>query len=249
MNAFDLSGKTFLVTGASSGLGRQTAFSIAQYGGNVVITGRNKVRLNETFEKLMQGIQYPQSNIQIQADLTSQDDINTLVGQLPVLNGVVYSVGFSDLIPAKFINPEDLDRNFKVNFDASVLLTSALLRKKKLHHGSCSLVFISTISTRYPFVGGALYISAKAALEAYARVLGLELLSKKIRVNCISPGFVKGTMLDDTRNKISEETFAKIKERQPLGLGDPEDVANTIVFYLSPASEWITGTSLILGGG
>jgi NAD(P)-dependent dehydrogenase (short-subunit alcohol dehydrogenase family) len=244
MNAFELNNRNILVTGASSGLGRQCAITITQHGGSVVITGRDKNRLQETYDKL-EG----EGNVMVVADLTDEEDIKKLVEQLPELNGVVYSVGISDLNPARFINREALDKTFKVSFDTSVLLTSQLLARKKLQKNNCSLVFISSISTRYPFVGGAMYISAKAALEGYARVLAIELAPKGIRSNCISPAFVKTPMLDGTAENYSQEAVDKIEAQQVLGLGEPEDVANTVVFFLSDASKWITATNLILGGG
>ena len=244
MNAFDLKGKTVLVTGASSGLGRQTAITASEYGARVVITGRNEARLNETFQSLCGG-----GHQQIIADLTIQADIDRLVATLPVLDGLVHSTGISDLSPARFITEAVIAKTFRVSFDASVLLTAGILGKKKLAKGSSSIVFISSISTRYPFVGGAMYISAKAALEAYARVLALELASRGTRVNCIAPAFVRTPMLDETAGNFSQEAVDKIEERQLLGLGDPVDVANTIVFYLADASKWVSATNLILGGG
>ena len=244
MNAFDLTGKKILVTGASSGLGRQCAITASQYGATLVITGRNQERLLETFGQLS-----GEGHRWLLADLTSETELSQLVDLLEPVNGVVYSVGISDLSPARFIAASDISRTFDVSFKASVLLTSNLLKRKKLVSNSCSLVFISTISTRYPFVGGAMYISAKAALEAYARVLALEMASKGIRSNSICPAFVKTPMLDSTAENYSREAVKKIEERQPLGLGEPEDVANAVVFFLSDASRWITATNLILGGG
>ena len=243
MNAFDLNGKTVLVTGASSGLGRQTAITASEYGAKVIVTGRDEKRLEETYHSL-QGA----GHMKFIADLTVQEDIDHLVSGLPTLNGLVHSTGISELTPARFITAETIARTFRISFDASVLLTSGILKKKKLEKGNSSIVFISSISTRYPFVGGAMYISAKAALEAYARVLELELAPRGTRVNCISPAFVRTPMLTDTAENFSREAVDKIEQRQLLGLGDPSDVANTIVFYLSDASKWVTGTNLILGG-
>ena len=244
MNAFDLKGKTVLVTGASSGLGRQTAITASEYGARLIITGRNPERLDETFRAL-QG----EGHQQVLADLTIQTDIDRLVDGLPVIEGLVYSTGISDLAPARFITGELISKTFSISFDASVLLTAGILGKKKLAKGGSSIVFISSISTRYPFVGGAMYISAKSALEAYARVLAIELAPRGTRVNCIAPAFVRTPMLTETAENFSSEAVDKIEERQLLGLGDPADVANTIVFYLADASKWITATNLILGGG
>jgi NAD(P)-dependent dehydrogenase (short-subunit alcohol dehydrogenase family) len=244
MNAFDLKGKTVLITGASSGLGRQTAITASVYGARVIITGRNIGRLEETYRSL-QG----EGHQQIAADLTIQGDIDRLVAELPLLDGLVHSTGISELVPARFITKELITRTFRISFDASVLLTAGILGKRKLVKGNSSIVFISSISTRYPFVGGAIYISARAAMEAYAKVLAVELASRGTRVNCIAPAFVRTPMLDETAENFSREAVDKIEERQLLGLGDPVDVANSIVFYLSDASRWITATNLILGGG
>jgi len=244
MTPFDLTNKTILVTGASSGLGRQCAVTASEQGATVFITGRNMDRLQETFGKLS-----GTGHKMFAADLTVQEDISALVDQLPELNGVVYSTGISDLAPARFIKPEDISKTFNISYNASVLLTSQLLAKKKLAKNACSLVFISTISTRYPFVGGAMYISAKAALESYAKVLALELAPRGIRSNSISPAFVKTPMLDNTAEKYSDEAVRKIEAQQLLGLGEPEDVANVAVFFLSDAARWITASNLILGGG
>jgi NAD(P)-dependent dehydrogenase (short-subunit alcohol dehydrogenase family) len=244
MTPFELTGKTILVTGASSGLGRQCAITASMHGATVIITGRNQERLTETFNKLS-----GDGHLAITADLTRQQDIADLVAQIPNVNGVVYSMGISDLNPARFIKEEDIAKTYNISFNAAVLLTSELLAKKKLVKNACSLVFISTISTKYPFVGGTMYISAKAALEAYAKVLALELAPKKIRSNSISPAFVRTPMLDDTAEKYSDEAVRKIEAQQLLGLGEPEDVANTVVFFLSDASRWITASNLVLGGG
>ena len=243
MNAFDLKGKTVLVTGASSGLGKQTAITASEYGARVIITARNESRLEETYRSL-----HGEGHLQIPADLTVQADIDRLVAGLPVLEGLVHSTGISELSPARFITKEILSKTFRISFDAAVLLTAGILGKKKLAKGS-SIVFISSISTRYPFVGGSMYISAKAALEAYAHVLALELASRGTRVNCVAPAFVRTPMLDETAENFSKEVVNKIEQIQLLGFGDPSDVANTIVFYLADASKWITGTNLILGGG
>ncbi len=243
-NVFSLKGKTLLITGASSGLGKQTAISASHLGAQLIITGRNVEKLADTYSQL-EG----ENHISISADLTKPEDLDRLTENIPPLNGVVYSTGISVLKPTRFIEQADIDQNFSIGFNAPVLLTSRLLAQKKLISGNCSLVFISSISIKYPFVGGAMYISVKAALENYARVLGLELAPKRIRVNCVAPAFVKGPMLDQTREATNEDVIKQIEARQPLGLGKPEDVANAILFYLSDASKWISGTSLILGGG
>jgi NAD(P)-dependent dehydrogenase (short-subunit alcohol dehydrogenase family) len=244
MSPFELHDKTVLITGASSGLGQQTAITASQYGAKVVITGRNAERLGQTFKAL-----HGKGHQQILADLTVQEDIDRLVSELPLLNGLVHSTGISNMTPARFVTQEIIAKTFRISFDAAVLLTAGILGKKKLVRDNSSIVFISSISTRYPFIGGAMYVSAKAALEAYARVLTRELTPRGIRVNCIAPALVRTPMMNVTAENFSQEIVDKIEERQLLGLGEPEDVANSIVFFLSDASKWVTGGHLILGGG
>jgi len=244
LTPFELTNKTILVTGASSGLGKQCAITSSEQGATVIITGRNEERLQDTFGKLS-----GTGHQMFIADLTVQADISALVDQIPDLNGVVYSTGISDLAPARFVKQQEIDKTFSISYNASVLLTSELLAKKKLVKNACSLVFISTISTKYPFVGGTMYISAKAALESYAKVLALELAPKGIRSNSLSPAFVRTPMLDNTAEKYSDEAVRKIEAQQLLGLGEPEDVANVVAFFLSDAARWITASNLILGGG
>ncbi|MDD3961944.1 MAG: SDR family NAD(P)-dependent oxidoreductase [Bacteroidales bacterium] len=243
-NPFDLQGKTFLVTGASSGLGRQICIRISEMNGTVILTARNLKRLEETRQAMQPG-----DHTLIPADLTSAEETENLVQKLPKLNGVAFSTGISIIAPTGFITQHDYTQTFQTNFEASLMLSNQLIRKKKLIRNACSLVFISSISTRYPFVGGALYVSAKAAMEGYARVLAIELAHKGIRVNCVSPAFVKTQMLNQTTNDFSADVVKKIEEKQLLGLGEPDDVANPVVFFLSDASKWITATNLILGGG
>lgn len=243
MNAFDLTGKTILVTGASSGLGKQTAITLSQYGANLIISGRNSERLQTTFDQLKEG-----DHQQILADLSKEEDIEKLADALPKLNGIMYSVGVTSIKPAAFLQKDEIDHIIHTNFLNLIYLNTAILRKKKVHN-SASILFISTISAKYPYVGGSLYVSAKTALEGYAKVLALEVAKKKIRVNCLRPAFVKGSMLEQTEQEMSTEFIKQIDKKQPLGLGEAEDVANTVVFYMADASKWITGTNLVLGGG
>lgn len=233
-----------MVTGASSGLGMQTAVSASQMGAQVYITGRNEERLKNCLGSLA-----GDGHRMVLADLTKNEDIERLTDELPRLHGIVYSTGISDLLPAQFIGESAIKKTFDISFNATVLLNARILKKKKIQRNDASIVFISSISTRYPFVGGAMYVSARSAIEGYARVLTVELAKRKIRVNCVSPAFVKTPMLDQTASNYSSEAVDKIEERQVLGLGEPEDVANPIVFFLSDAARWVTGTNLILGGG
>jgi len=241
---FDLQGKTFLITGASSGLGRQICIRISEMNGTVILTARNQERLEETLKSMNPG-----DHKIIPADLTKKEDIDTLVKEIPKLNGMVYSTGISVITPAGFITEEDFSKTFSTNFEGLVFLSNAIIRRKKIVKNACSFVFISSISTQYPFAGGSLYVSAKTAMEGFARILAIELAPKGVRVNCVSPAFVKTNMLNQTADDFSNDVIQKIEGKQLMGLGEPDDVAYPVIFFLSDASKWISATNLIIGGG
>ncbi|HNW70976.1 MAG TPA: SDR family oxidoreductase [Bacteroidales bacterium] len=239
---FDLSGKTFLVTGASSGIGRQCAATISECGGTLIISGRNAERLNETF-LMLKG----DGHKQVIADLSTDEAIENLADGLPPLNGLVHCAGITAPIPVKFIRSRHIDDMMRVNYYAPVLLTTRILSKKKLLDHS-SIVFFSTIATKFPYYGGSLYISSKSALSGFSMVLALELAPKGIRSNCLLPGFVRTPMYEATEEHASPEAMKKFEMLHPLGIGDPEDVAGPVCFLLSDASRWITGINIPLGG-
>lgn len=242
MNSYSLEGKTILVTGSSSGIGKQIAISISEGGGKLIITGRNKERLETTYNELN-----GTGHNMIVADLAQNEDIDSLVQQIGEINGLVHCAGKTAHMPARFIKPTHIADMFKLNFEAPVLLTSQLLVKRKLQKQS-SIVFISSVTTQAPFFGGSLYVSSKAALEGYSKVLSLEIAPKGMRSNCISPGFIKTDMIKQTAETVSQEVIDKVEKSQMLGAGKPEDVAQAVIYFLSDASRWVTGTNLLLGG-
>ncbi len=264
MDKLSMTGKTILVTGASSGIGREAAILISKNGGTVFITGRDQARLDETYVQLQAtGHRLQASDSMLVAsdirpltsdhqrkvaDLTLEKELDQLIADLPKLNGIVHCAGIVGPLPVKFITQADIDRMFSINFHVPVNLTSKLLRSKKLCDGA-SVVFMSTIATKNPYFGGALYSSSKAALEAYSRTLALEQVAKGIRSNCLMAGLVDTPMIvSPSEEKMQEEALERYLRRYPLGIGKPEDVAAAILFFLTDSSKWITGTSLILGG-
>ena len=247
MNEFSLAGKTILVTGASSGIGRQVAITAARHGATLCITGRNESRLAETYRQLSDPAS-PIPHLFHSADLTSDSEMQSLIDELPLLDGIVHCAGIVAPLPVKFITQPDIDRMFAINYHVPVNLTSKIIRKKRLANHA-SLVFMSTIATKNPYFGGALYSGSKAALEAYSKTLALEMVTKNIRSNFIMAGLVNTPMIENPSEKnMQEEALQRYISRYPLGIGKPSDVAGAVIFFLSDASAWITGTSLIMGG-
>lgn len=240
---FSLEGKKILVTGASSGIGKQIAIYVAKMGASVTLVGRNKARLSEAKEEL-EG-----DGHQIYSfDLTVQTEIEDFVQQCKATDGIVLNAGIIDYTPVKFIKGEKIDLLFETNFKASVLLTQLLIKNKLINKGG-SIVFISSISSKLGVAGTALYASSKAALCAYSKVLATEVARQKIRSNTISPGIVVSPMNEQAEDVTSQDAFKDAERAYPLGYGKPSDVAGLVVYLLSDASRWMTGSDLILDGG
>ena len=241
----DLKNKNILITGASSGIGKDTAILFSKLGANVIITARNEKKLQDTFDLLKP----TDTHQQLVADLTIADDIKQLINQIHAIDGFVHCCGKVMPVPVKFIQQKHLDDIFQVNYFSAVNTISELLKQKKINH-SASIVFISSISTQHAYFGGAPYISSKAALEGYAKTLALELIQKKIRVNTLQPALVKTNIFDSTVDAaIDKHEMEKLIARYPLGIGETADIAEAMAFFISDASKWITGTSLKMDGG
>lgn len=244
-NPFSLVNKTILVTGASSGIGQSVAIECSKMGAKVIITGRNKERLNITFNQLI-GTEHKK----IIADLSKQDDIEKLVNECDNLDGVVNSAGIPKLITVKFIDRKDLEEIFNVNSFAPILLTSLLIKKKKINKSS-SIIFISSISgVLISSIGESTYSASKGALYGFTKGAALELASQQIRVNSINPGIIETDILKLANNVFSEEQVKeKIKLYPMKRIGKPEDVAYGAIYLLSDASSWVTGINLVIDGG
>lgn len=242
INPYSLEGKTVLVTGASSGIGKGIAIQCSKIGAKVVVTGRNEERLRQTLEAL-EG----EGHQMVIADLDKQEDIDRLVAETPAIDGLVLNAGMVIKSPVKFVTQDKLDQIFQTNVFAPTLLTQGLLKKKKLNKGG-SIVIMSSISVNYATMANVLYASTKGALNSFMRVLALEVAPLKIRVNCIQPSIILGTAIFGA-NPMHDELF-EWGSTCPLGRnGQPEDVAYATIYFLSDASTWVTGNAFTIDGG
>jgi NAD(P)-dependent dehydrogenase (short-subunit alcohol dehydrogenase family) len=240
-SAFSLIGKAILVTGASSGIGRQIALSCAEAGATVIASGRDEGRLQALLGELG-----GEPHRYVVANLSADASIMSLAEQVGKIDGVVHSAGVSALAPLRLASRPHVESQLDVNYVAPLLLSQQLLVRNAIAPGG-AIVFVSSISAHIGVHGVGAYAASKAALEAMARALAMEVAKKKIRVNCLAPGLVETPMLAAARATTGglDETLATY----PLGVGLPEDVAHAAIFFLSHASRWITGTTLILDGG
>ena len=241
MDKFSLSGKTILVTGASSGIGRAIAIACAEADACVVLNGRNVARLNETLAQ-MSG----EGHVVLPADLTDSAQRQALAEQVPVLAGVVHCAGIGSRVLCKMLEEQDVAKVMQANFEAPVLLQAELLREKKIAKDA-SIVFIASAAATMPSVGNAIYSASKAAIIAYAKCLAQELANRKIRVNCISPAMV---WTDLALVGASREELEQDQLKYPLKrYAQPEDIAPMAIYLLSDEAAWVTGSNMELTGG
>lgn len=246
-NPFSLSGKNILITGASSGIGRQCAITASALGAQVILLGRSSERLQETAD-LLSSNQYKLLAIDITAYEETTLGLEKLLGTLKI-DGIIHAAGISTTLPLRNITPEKLHPFFETNVFAALNITKLVTKTKFANPNGMSIVFIASVMGIVGELGKTTYSLTKGALVAGAKSLALELAHKKIRVNCVLPGVVESPMSASAVYAQDAASYDKIKSYHPIGLGKPEDVANACVFLLSDGSRWITGTNLIVDGG
>lgn len=246
-NPFSLEGKTILVTGASSGIGRATAIECSKMGAKLIISGRNEERLQETLS-LMEG----EGHIVVVADLCEEEDVKRLVAAVPPLDGVAHVAGMGSADLVRFYNQKKLQQVFGINVFANIALNTLLLKKKKINRAA-SLVFMSSVSAKAYTPANGLYGMTKAAVEVYSRQCALELMPKEIRANAILPGMIDTPLIYITAEKGSGSDSATYLEDVSKYIrgkyGEPRDVALMVVYLLSDASRFVTGSSFVMDGG
>lgn len=245
-NPFSLEGKTILVTGASSGIGRQCAIDCFKMGAKVVAVGRNQERLNSVISEIGdKGISYS-------FDLEQTESISELISEIATkygkLDGFIHAAGIEVTNPVKLSKTTDYESLFRVNCLSAFEIVKNLCGIKTFNKGG-SIVLISSISGVIARKGLSAYAASKGALMSAARVMALEMASREIRVNTISPGTILTPMMKKVLDAMSEEDKKKRVGGFPLGLGETTDISNACLYLLSDASRWVTGQNLIVDGG
>lgn len=246
---FTLKGKTLIVTGASSGIGRQCAVSCALLGASVAVFGQDQKRLNDTLRSMDE----PGKHMVCAVDLLDYDKVGDIVQEVVRqkgrIDGLINCAGISTTLPLNSISTQKMEHFLQTNVIASVNITRHTVKSANFSQDGGSVVFISSVMGVAGENGKTLYSMTKGALVAAVKSMAIELAPRKIRVNAVSPGVVESPMSKSAVYSSDEESLNRIKSLHPLGLGRVEDVADACIFLLSDASRWITGTNLIVDGG
>jgi NAD(P)-dependent dehydrogenase (short-subunit alcohol dehydrogenase family) len=252
MSKFDFTpgnfNKNIIVTGASSGIGSQCAISCSTMGARIVLMGRDKVRLKKTLSQMT-----GDGHFIFSVDLLDYTEVERAVGQIiekdVKIDGLINCAGISTTLSFSLSKPDKMEQFFRTNVIGAMNLTRLIVKKGSFSDKGGSIIFISSVMGSAGEVGKSLYSMTKGAIDAGVRSLAIELAPKKIRVNSISPGVVITPMSQNAVYNRDEESLNKVKALHPLGLGQPDDVANACIYLLSDASRWVTGTNLIVDGG
>jgi len=247
-NPMSLSGKKILVTGASSGLGRETAVVLSRLGASVVLVARNLERLNETYSRL-DGT----GHSIFPFDLEKLDEIPNLLKTITdtsgPLSGIFHAAGIESTISIKVVKVKNIQPVFLTSAFAALMLTKGFCQKGVKIDGPTSLVFMSSTAGLTGTKGLSVYASSKAAIDGAIRALAVELAEKRVRVNSLAAGMIKTEMLEAVAKEMSTERLQEREKQHLFGFGEPLDVAMAVAFLLSDASKWITGTTMVVDGG
>ena len=241
-NPYSLENKTILITGGAGGIGSEVARVCAKLGARIILTDIREDALAVVLSSLTSG----EEHVAIKADLTDATELQSLVDQIPEIDGFVCNAGVMKLVLTQFITEEELIRIQKINLNAPILLTKALLKKKKIKKGG-SIVFTASAAGVYRVsMGNAIYATTKCGIDAFMRTVALECGPKGIRCNSVNPGMVETALISG----FTEEQKQKEIQNYPLRrFAKPEDIALGVAYLLSDASSFVTGTALKIDGG
>lgn len=248
VNPLDLSSKTVMVTGASSGIGRETALLLSQLGARVVLVGRNAERLQATRERLAGDAHRVEA-----MDLALSDDVpkwvQSVASQTGPIHGLIHAAGKQAAIPIRSAPKTRIDDLIQTNVYSAIMLARGLSHRTCRPPEGASFVFISSVMAVCGKPALSVYSATKAALIGLTKSLAVELASDRIRVNCIAPGFVETEMFEQARELMTDPQVDALRQAHPLGFGLPRDVANAAAFLLADTGRWVTGTTLVIDGG
>ena len=239
----DLKNKNIIITGASGGIGFSIVERLNNIGANILATG-TKIEKLEDLKKKFENIKT------LKFDISKSDQIedfiekatNELGGSLDCL---INNAGITQDNLAIRMSFEEWKKVIDINL-SSVFLLSKFAIKKMLKNKSGKIVNITSVVGHTGNVGQANYTASKAGIVAMSKSLAIEYAKKNININCISPGFIKTNMTDKLDQKYKDVILSKIPSAR---LGEPNDIANAVVFLCSNQSSYINGETLHVNGG
>lgn len=245
-NPFDFTNKKIIIAGATSGMGKATAIKLSEQGAEVILLARNEDKLKETMEKL-NGVHHSFYVKDFSVSGGYKEIFDDIVKDGRKIDGLVYCAGIAKILPISLLKKDTIDESMSVNLYAFTEMVGLLSKKK--YHDKTSIVGISSIAAKYPQKCQGIYAASKAAMNVMITSMAIELASKGIRINSIMPASTNTEMLKESFEGKTEEQIEKMMNCQVLGLEEPDDIADIIMFLLSDAARMITGREIYADGG
>jgi NAD(P)-dependent dehydrogenase (short-subunit alcohol dehydrogenase family) len=243
-----MQGKVVLVTGASSGIGRETAILLSELHARVVLVGRNAERLQETLGR-MSGEGHRLEQFDLNDTEAIPDWLRRITKETGPLSGLVHSAGVVHTVPVQMENTARIESLMRINLTSAIMLVKGFRRHGCALRGGGVVLLSSTVGL-IGSAGISVYSASKAALIGFTRSAALELAVAGLRMNCVAPGVVETEMAERNRDaSLTQEQFESLRHKHPLGLGCARDVAHAIAFLLADTGRWITGSTLVVDGG
>ncbi len=239
----NLENKNIIVTGASGGIGNSIIKKLNEAGANILASG-TKIEKLEKLKKNFENIKISKFDIS-QSDKIEEfieNATNELGGSL---DGIVNNAGITQDNLAIRMSLDDWQKVININLTSTFLMSKFAI-KKMLKNKSGKIVNITSVVGHTGNLGQANYTASKAGIVAMSKSLAIEYAKKNININCISPGFIKTAMTDKIDEKFKEAIVSKIPSAR---LGEPDDIANAVLFLSSDWSDYINGETLHVNGG
>ena len=248
MKFCDLKNKNIVITGASSGLGKDASILLSKLNANICLIGRDKTRLEKT-KSLMENANHQILSFDLCNFEIYEEQFKHIVNKMGNLHGIAHFAGIEKREPLKVISTKSMRDIFDINFYSFIELCKQFSKKSIVSPDGASIVAASSVASfrGIPSLTG--YSASKSALNAAIKTLSYELASKKIRVNGVAPGYVETEMNIKIKEKLPLEAYEKIIKDHPLGIGEPKQVSNLVAFLLSDEAKWISGTTIPIDGG
>ena len=239
----------FLVTGASSGLGKEIVLKLNSLGATVIAVSRSEENLLLLKEIVLNKEQLKIESFDLSQTNEIQFFIKTLVSKYGKLTGIVHSAGVGGVEPLKILSLESAKQMFEINYFSALALAKAFCDKRIFASDFPSMIFLSSISSMTGNSGLVNYSATKGAINSMVKALAVEQARSGIRINAVAPGFIVTDIVKSSPEVYNEEYFEKVRNEYPLGDGEPNDVASLVAFLASKEAKWITGQIIVVDGG
>lgn len=247
-NPFSIEGKNILITGAASGIGRQCSIDFSKAGANVILLDINEEQLDITKSMCSPAVKSYSHKCNIVDVAGTEDVVKVAVTESGPIDGMLYCAGVERTLPYNHLTDKDYQQIYSVNVIGATNLLK-VLTKKNIRAENAKYVLIASITALVGRPGVAAYAASKGAIVSLVKTLALEMATKGLNINCISPGTILTPLMEKMMESLTEEQQAERKSGFPLGLGRPSDIANAAMFLLSDAARWITGQNIVVDGG